>query len=122
MLDYPCTYDEEQKIWRSVDREEMFNENISVGQVAHFMMRNKNPDDIMQISDSDGTKLTYGTVLTTAIRLAQHFQKIKLTTEDVVSIYAGNASYVMPVAVAAWFNATPFQPMNPVMETRKYFD
>lgn len=119
MLDYPCYYDEKEKLWYSVERPEMFNENISVGQVAHFMMRNRDPENIMQISDSEGITLKYGAALTAAIRLAQHFEKIGLTTEDVVSIYAGNASYVMPVAVAAWFNATPFQPMNPVMETGK---
>lgn len=115
MCDYPCTYDDQQKLWRSVDRQEMFNENISAGQVALFMMRNKNPQDVMQISDSEGT-----TALAAAIRIAQHFEKLQLTTDDVVSIFSTNTTYVMPVALACWFNATPFQPMNPVMETRKY--
>ncbi|XP_065354716.1 uncharacterized protein LOC135949173 [Calliphora vicina] len=117
MFDYPCTYDDQQKLWRSVERQEMFNENISAGQAALFMMRNKNPQDVMQVSDSEGTTLTYGTALTAAIRIAQHFEKLQLTSDDVVSIFSTNTTYVMPVALACWFNATPFQPMNPVMET-----
>lgn len=117
MYDLACQYDKDQKLWTSAKRQELFNDNISAGEIAFFMMSNKNPSEIMQISDSEGTVLSYGTALTTAIRLAQHFDALKLTSDDVVSVFAPNTTYVMPIGVAAWFNSTPFLPMNPVMET-----
>ncbi|XP_065372071.1 uncharacterized protein LOC135963970 [Calliphora vicina] len=117
MYDYLCQYDKVQKLWTSAKRHEFYNENVSAGELAFFVMRNKNPSEIMQISDSEGTVLTYGSALTTAIRIAQHFDRLKLTEDDIVSIFAPNTTYVMPLALAAWFNGTPFQPMNTVMET-----
>ncbi|KNC22021.1 hypothetical protein FF38_14204 [Lucilia cuprina] len=117
MYDYLCQYDKDQKLWTSAKRHEFYNENVSAGELAYFVMRNTNPSEVMQISDSDGTVMTYGSALTTAIRIAQHFDTIGLTEDDIVSIFAPNTTYVMPVALAAWFNGTPFQPMNTVMET-----
>ncbi|XP_037809813.1 4-coumarate--CoA ligase 1-like [Lucilia sericata] len=116
MHDYLCNYDKEKKLWTSAKRHGYYNENVSAGQLAFNRMRNTNPSEVMQISDSEGTVLTYGSALTSAIRIAQHFEKMGLTEDDVVSIIAPNTTYVMPVALAALFNGTPFQPMNTVME------
>ncbi|XP_065354730.1 uncharacterized protein LOC135949185 [Calliphora vicina] len=90
---------------------------MSVGEVALYIMRGKNPEDVMQISDTQGTTMTYDTALTTAIRIAQHFKKMQLTADDVVGIFAPNTLYVAPVAMAAWFNGTPFQATNCAFET-----
>ncbi|XP_037809810.1 probable 4-coumarate--CoA ligase 1 [Lucilia sericata] len=117
MYDYLCKYDKDQKLWTSAKRHEFYNENVSAGELAFHNMRNINPSEVMQISDSEGTILTYGSALTSAIRIAQHFETIGLTEDDMVSIFAPNTTYVMPVALAAWFNGTAFQPMNTVMET-----
>ncbi|KAI8129278.1 hypothetical protein FF38_14206 [Lucilia cuprina] len=117
MLDYLCNYDKEEKLWTSAKRHGYYNENVSAGELAFNHMRNTNPSEIMQISDSEGTVLTYGSALAAAIRIAQHFEKIGLTEDDIVSIIAPNTTYVMTVALAALFNGTPFQPMNTVIES-----
>lgn len=106
------TYDEEKKLWQGPTKKPLFNPDISIGEVALYMLRSKNPEDIMQISDSEGASMTYGTALTSAIRIAQHFRKWQLGANDVVAIFAPNVLYVAPVAVAAWFNGTPFQATN----------
>lgn len=55
MIDYVPKYDEELKLWSCEERQEIFNEKLSAGELAFFVMRNKNPSEIVQISDSDGT-------------------------------------------------------------------
>ncbi|XP_065372072.1 uncharacterized protein LOC135963971 [Calliphora vicina] len=117
MLELKTTYDAEEKLWRGPQKKRLFNDEMSVGEVALYIMRGKNPEDVMQISDTEGTTMTYGTALTTAIRIAQHFKKMQLTADDVVGIFAPNTLYVTPVAVAAWFNGTPFQATNCTFET-----
>ncbi|KAM7361898.1 uncharacterized protein ACRADG_012762 [Cochliomyia hominivorax] len=112
MRQFVTTYDEKEKLWKGPERKSLFNDNISVGAVALYMMRSKNSEDIMQISDSEGTSMTYGTCLTMAIRVAQHFSKMNLSADDVISIFAPNVLNLTPVALAAWLNGTPFQSTN----------
>lgn len=119
MFDFTITYDKTEKIWHGAAKNQIFNENLSVGEIALFMMRSKNPQDICQISDSENTNLTYGQALTAAIRMAQHFRKLKLTADDVIGILAPNTTYVMPVVVAAWFNGNAFHAVNYVLEEGK---
>lgn len=90
MLDFTITYDETEKIWYGPAKNQMFNENVSVGEIALFMMRSKNPQEICQISDSENTTLTYGQALTAAICVAQHFRSQNLTVDDVIGIMALN--------------------------------
>lgn len=116
MLDFTITYDETEKIWYDPAKNQMFNENVSVGEIALFMMRSKNPQEICQISDSENTTLTYGQALTAAICVAQHFRSQNLTVDDVIGIMAPNTTYVMPVVMAAWFNGNAFHAVNHVLE------
>lgn len=106
------TYDEKEKLWHGPKKKPLFNPDISIGEAALYMMRSKNPEDIMQISDSEGSSMTYDSCLTSAIRIAQYFRKWQLTADDVIAIFAPNVLNVAPVALAAWFNATPFQATN----------
>ncbi|XP_037812606.1 luciferin 4-monooxygenase-like isoform X1 [Lucilia sericata] len=125
MFDFTVKYDEAEKIWHGAKRNQMFNENVSVGEIALFMMRSKNPQEICQISDSENITLTYGQALTTAIRLAQHFKRMQLTVDDVIGILAPNTTYVMPVVMAAWFNGNAFHAVNHVLEkdvVKRLFD
>lgn len=116
MFDFTVTYDETEKVWHGATNNQMFNENVSVGEIALFMMRSKNPQEICQVSDSENTTLTYGQAVTAAIRMAQHFRTFWLTADDVIGILAPNTTYVMPVVMAAWFNGNAFHAVNHVLD------
>ncbi|KAM7360118.1 uncharacterized protein ACRADG_003444 [Cochliomyia hominivorax] len=109
MSDFVTYYDENEKIWRGLKKPKLCDENISVGAVALKMLRSKNPQEIMQICDSENISMTYGTALSSAIKIAKYFNKLRLTGDDVVGIFSPDTTYIMPVALAAWFNGTPFQ-------------
>jgi len=47
-----------------------------------------------------------------ATRLALFFKKEKLTHKDVVGIIGSTSTYVTPVAMACFFNTTPFHAVN----------
>lgn len=120
MADFITIYDNEEKIWRGSQKPKLCDESISAGHIALQQMRTKNPQDVMQISDSEHTTLTYGSALSAAVKIAQFFKKISLTGDDVVGIFSPDCTYIMPVALAAWFNGTPFQAINCKWEISKY--
>lgn len=120
MADFITNYDKEQKLWKGLQKPKLCNENISAGELALAMLRTKNPQDVMQISDSENTTMTYGSALNIAIKIAKYFKSISLTGDDVVGIFSPDTTYVLPVALAAWFNGTPFQAINCKLETGTY--
>ncbi|XP_037941983.1 4-coumarate--CoA ligase 1-like [Teleopsis dalmanni] len=115
-MELVTVYDKLEKIWSGSGSGRIFDSNKSIGEIAFYMMRSKSPTEICQISDSEDTTLTYGTAITYAIRIAQHFRKLELTQDDIVGIVAPNTTLLMPVAVACWLNCTPFQAIYPLHE------
>lgn len=109
MFNLPTFYDPERKIWRGLAKTRIFNDEISLGQAVMYMMRCRNPEDTMQISDNEGITLTFGQVLTMAIRIAKHLRGLQLTADDIVGVFAPNTSYVMPAVLGSWFNGCPVQ-------------
>ncbi|XP_046804647.1 luciferin 4-monooxygenase-like isoform X2 [Lucilia cuprina] len=115
--DFITIYHQEEKLWKGLDKPKLCNDNISAGAKALEVLRSQNPQDIMQISDSEKTTMTYGSALKAAIKIAEYFKSLSLNADDVVGILAPDTTYVMPVALASWFNGTPFQAINCKWET-----
>lgn len=107
-------YDATAKIWYGWQREEAWDDSISVGEWALRMMRNKSAHEICQISDTDQENLTYHQALANAIHLAKQMRhKWQLTGYDIIGIVATNNKYLMQIILAAWFNGLAFQAINP---------
>ncbi|XP_065363874.1 uncharacterized protein LOC135957124 [Calliphora vicina] len=107
-------YDANAKIWQGWQRnDEPLDENVSVGEWALRMMRNKSSNETCQISDPDNANLTYHEALTQAIQLAKQMRKWQLTCYDIIGIVATNSKYLMQIILAAWFNGLAFHAINP---------
>lgn len=118
--DLVTTYDRENQIWQGMAKKKLCEPHISAGDIALASLRRKNPNDVMQICDSENKSLTYGSALTAAIKIAQYFQSLHLNADDVVGIFSPESTYVMPIALAAWFNGIPFQAINCTYDLGKF--
>ncbi|KAH8254654.1 hypothetical protein KR032_011557, partial [Drosophila birchii] len=108
---FPTFYNQETKIWSGVPRATLFDPNTSVGQVIFNSLKCW-PTNVIQINDDDGTVLTNADMLAYATRIALYFKSEGLTQEDRVGIIANSSTYVIPVATACFFQATPFHAVN----------
>ncbi|XP_017098594.2 luciferin 4-monooxygenase [Drosophila bipectinata] len=115
MAKLPCSYDAANKIWKGIPQNPAFRDDVSIGRIIFRTMRNWS-NNLCQISDTDGTEVTFKQAFTWAVRIAQHLKSRGLDNNDVIGISAKNTTYIMPVAVACFFNGTPFQSANPILE------
>ncbi|KAM8704893.1 hypothetical protein ACLKA7_009366 [Drosophila subpalustris] len=104
-------YDEKTRIWSGIRKTQIYNPECSVGQVFYMTMVNW-PNQVVQISHEDGRKITNAEMRQLATRLALFLKKEKLTHKDVVGIIGGSSTYLTPLAVACFFNTTPFHAVN----------
>ncbi|XP_020815309.1 4-coumarate--CoA ligase 1-like isoform X1 [Drosophila serrata] len=107
MPQIPVTFCEKERIWSGPPESSIFHEDASLGRIIFNNMKNW-PNNVCQIWDSNGEEVTFGQVLTWAIRIAQFFKKRGLTQKDVVGIAAENSKYLMSLGVACMMNGTPF--------------
>ncbi|XP_065367496.1 luciferin 4-monooxygenase-like [Calliphora vicina] len=113
-----ANYDKHSKIWSGPKMEPLYNvEHHSVGKILYGQMRNY-PNKVIQIDDVDNKNLTNREALTWAVRIAQHFKKMRLRYDDVVGIAARNTTYLMPVAVACFLNSVPFHAVSPMYDEK----
>ncbi|XP_011187343.2 uncharacterized protein LOC105215234 [Zeugodacus cucurbitae] len=113
---FKTIYDSDNHIWKSENVEKIFNSNKSIGAVALYMLRSKPPNVACQISDSEGTELTYGTACSYAISVASYLKGLGLGCDDVVGIVGQNTTLLMPVLVGCWINGTPYNTLHPIHE------
>ncbi|XP_034102158.1 uncharacterized protein LOC117566724 [Drosophila albomicans] len=104
---FPTFYDEKTKIWSGLPRQPFYDYNCSMGLVAFNSMKNY-PNNVVQISDTDGRVVTYAESLAWATRLALYLKSEKLTHKDVIGIIGRASTYPHSLAVACLFNTTPF--------------
>ncbi|XP_064537878.1 uncharacterized protein LOC135428019 [Drosophila montana] len=108
---FPTLYDAETKTWSGIKRRPYYDPDCSVGEVFYTALRNW-PNQVVQINDSDGSKVTNAEISQWGTRLALYLRREKLTQEDVVGIIGSSSTYVGPLVVACFFNATPFHAVN----------
>ncbi|KAH8233524.1 uncharacterized protein [Drosophila bipectinata] len=108
---FPTFYNAETKIWSGPPRATLYDYNASAGQIIHNSLKCW-PTNVIQITDDDGTVLTNADMLAYATRIALYLKSEGLTHEDRVGIIANSSTYVIPLATACFFNATPFHAVN----------
>ncbi|KAH8237083.1 hypothetical protein KR038_003873 [Drosophila bunnanda] len=107
MPQIPVTFNEQERIWSGPPESSVFREDASLGGIIFNNMINC-PNNVCQIWDCNGEEVTFGQVLTWAIRIAQFLKKRGLTHKDVIGIAAENSKYLMSLGVACMMNGTPF--------------
>ena len=111
-------FDEVNKIWSGKPAEQVFNPNVSLGQVILWSLQ-RNPNKIgqvgnqswlasflthsgrFQISDDTGARVTNGELRSKAIRAADNLNKLGYAAGDVLGFVTGNNEHVAPVVFAA---------------------
>lgn len=112
---YPLTatyYDAQQKLWFGPQRKELYNEIITLGEVA-FLELSKHPKKVIQINDSTGEKLTAEEFLDHTTALAKNFLRMGLKPHDVVGVYAHNSTHIATVMLASYLCGTPVNSLYP---------
>ncbi|XP_017027957.1 uncharacterized protein [Drosophila kikkawai] len=107
MPQIPVSFCKEERIWSGPTENSIFKEDASLGAIIFNNMKNW-PNNVCQIWDSTGEEITFGQVLTWAIRIAQFFKKRGLNHKDIIGIAAENSKYLMSLGVACTMNGTPF--------------
>ncbi|KAM8713235.1 hypothetical protein ACLKA7_013535 [Drosophila subpalustris] len=108
---FPTHFDEESRIWSGKKKAAFYHPNCSAGEVFFMTMRNW-PNQVVQINHEGGRKIANTEMCQLATRLALFLKREKMTHEDVVGIIGGTSTYVTPLAVACFFNTTPFHAVN----------
>ncbi|XP_016946525.1 luciferin 4-monooxygenase [Drosophila biarmipes] len=108
---FPTFFNKETKIWSGPPRPTMYAQDTSIGQIVFNSLRCW-PTNVIQITDDDGTVLTNADMLAYATRIALFFKSEGLTQDDRVGIIANSSTFVIPVATACFFQATPFHAVN----------
>ncbi|KAH8306091.1 hypothetical protein KR018_001234 [Drosophila ironensis] len=114
MAKLPCSYDPETKIWKGIPQNPPYRPDVSLGRIIFRTMKNF-PNNLCQISEPEGVEVNFQQALTWAIRIAQHLKSRGFDHKDIIGISAKNTTYIMPAAVACFFNA-PIQSANPILE------
>ncbi|KAH8269528.1 hypothetical protein KR018_005826, partial [Drosophila ironensis] len=108
---FPTFYDKETNIWSGPPRPALYDYNASAGYIIYNSLKCW-PDNVIQISDDDGSVLTNADMLAYATRIALYLKSEGLTHEDRVGLIAKSSTFVIPLAAGCFFNATPFHAVN----------
>ncbi|KAM7342454.1 luciferin 4-monooxygenase-like [Cochliomyia hominivorax] len=112
---FPLTatyYDPQQKLWSGPEKKDLYNENITLGEVT-FLEYSKNLQKIIQINDSTNEKMTAEEFLDHVTALAKHLLKMGLKPGDVVGLYSHNCTHTATVMVASYLCGTPVNALYP---------
>ncbi|XP_073848619.1 uncharacterized protein [Musca autumnalis] len=105
-------YDPDQKIWSGPKCKDLYNENITLGEVIYAAL-SKHPQKIIQIHDVSGVKVTCAELLHNAKVLARNLLKLDLKLGDVIGLYASNWSHTTTLMLASFLCGTPVNALYP---------
>lgn len=105
------TFDPVQKIWQGPREKRIYDRDASFGQIVHSRMQT-NPNNVIQINDTEGTRFTNGQVMQMSTRIALNLTEKGLQQTEFVGIMAGNTSYVLPVVIGCYFAGIPHHPVD----------
>ncbi|XP_013097606.2 uncharacterized protein LOC106080688 [Stomoxys calcitrans] len=115
MVLHPLTesyYDAEQKIWRGPQRKDIYNAEVTLGEVIYEVLK-KNPQKIIHIQDVTGERLTCEQLLNYAEALSRSLLKLGLKSGDVIGLYANNWTHVTTLMLASFLCGTPVNALYP---------
>lgn len=105
------TFDPIQKIWRGPKEKSIYDRDASFGKMVYSQML-PNPNNVIQINDTEGTRFTNAQVIQMSSRIALSFLDKGLQQTDFVGIMAGNTSYVLPLVFGCYFTGVPHHPVD----------
>ncbi|XP_005183357.1 uncharacterized protein LOC101887963 [Musca domestica] len=108
-------YDPDRKIWSGPQRKDVYNENITLGEVIYATL-SKHPQKIIQIHDVSGVKLTCAELLHKAKALARNLLKLDLKVGDVIVLYASNWTHSTTLMLASFLCGTPVNALCPAFD------
>lgn len=104
-------YDSTTKILTSERLPQIYDPNISVGQVILNVMF-RTPNKVIQISDDDGIEVTCSQMATMMTNIAKNLHKIGMKSGDVAGILAANTTYLSPTIFACLLLRLPINPVE----------
>ncbi|XP_055842800.1 luciferin 4-monooxygenase-like [Episyrphus balteatus] len=109
MFSNKTTFDYTTKIWSGAEKKTDIPEKWSCLGEAIFENMKNNPENILQISDTDGISLTNKEMLTMSIRIAQN---LKIADGSIIGIMATSSTYQASVLIASWLKGIIFHPIS----------
>jgi acyl-coenzyme A synthetase/AMP-(fatty) acid ligase len=70
------------------------------------------PKRIFQISDDEGTEMTYEELKSYSIRVAMNLRRLDIKEGDVISVLLKNSTYVAPIIIGCMLNGSIFNPLT----------
>ena len=103
------SFDSETKTWSGpkVPRD---GENLTFREEVLNCLTEK-PEKVFQISDDEGTELTFDETKTLSIRVAQNLKRFGVGKGDVVAVLMNNSTYVAPIVFGSIFLGAPLNPL-----------
>lgn len=121
---YPLTathYDPKQKIWSGPQRKDLFNRDLTLGEVI-FEVLSKNPQKTIQIHDVTKKKFTCEELLKNSEILSKNLLKFGLQAGDVIGLYASNWSHVTTLMLSSFLCGTPVNALYPGFDKGKHWN
>lgn len=107
-------FNQEEKIWSSVDHQSIFNLDASLGYLILNEFK-KTPERITQVSADTGNQVTCHEMRQRSIKMMKHLQMLGLKQGDVVGIMATNSEHLAPVIIACFTLGLPINSLAPAM-------
>ncbi|KAM7342993.1 uncharacterized protein ACRADG_010170 [Cochliomyia hominivorax] len=114
-------YDPNEKIWYGPKRKDLYNSDLTIGEVALMQLR-KDPQKIIQIMDTTGETLKAGELANYAVNVARNLLNLHLKPKDVVGLYAQNTTHVATVMLASFLCGTPVNALFPAFNEDNVFE
>lgn len=112
------SYNPNTKIWSGPRIKDLYNIKMTVGEAVLRELR-KNPQKIIQISDSTGEQLTAQEFVDFSKILAQNLIKMDIGPKDIIGLYAQNSTHVATVMMAAFLIGAPVNALYPEFDKGK---
>ena len=109
-----CSYDPVQKIWSGQKFTPIYNTEANVGYLI-FQQLIRSPQNVFQISDDSGIKLTNLDIYKRTIKFANFFTKSGLKQGDVLGLNASNSEHLAPIIFACFVLGVAVNPLAIVM-------
>lgn len=105
-------FDSVNKIWSNPKpNKKSLDENVSFREIILNRLRST-PDKIFQISEDDGTELTYTQIELMSIRVAQNLKLFGVNAGDVVTTFVNNSSLVAPLVFGSFLLGASINPIS----------
>lgn len=108
-------FDFATKVW-SGPKEDRSGDSLSFRETLLTKLQST-PEKVFQISDDEGTSLTYSEAAVLSIRIAQNLKRFGVQQGDVVAVLAHNSTYLAPIVFGC---AMIEAPVNSIMSKQGF--